>query len=60
MAEAVAVVADVVPDVVPDAVVADERHQAECTGAIDVAVANIFLEHVPMMLTAVEKKKRLK
>ena len=43
-----------------DAVVAEERPQAEQTGAIYVAVADISMEHALTMLTAVEKKKTLR
>ena len=49
-----------VPNVVLDTVVAEEWPQAERTGVIDVVVADISLEHAPMMLTAVEKKKILR
>ena len=54
------VVVEVVPDVVLDAVVTEEQPQEERTDAIDMAVANISLEHALTMLTAVEKKKMLR
>lgn len=55
-----AVEAEVVLDKAQDVMVADDRHQAGRTDAIDAAVAGISAQHPLMMLTAMEKKRILR
>ena len=53
-------VAEVAPDEAWGAVVANERHQAGQTDAIDAVVYDISTQHARMMLTAMEKKRILR